>query len=80
MDALTAALVGLATAITALAGAYMRTQARNGSRRDIVGELREIKGLLERSLREWDASVRELRREHKEIAERLRNHMLEPAD
>ena len=80
MDALTAALVGLATAITALAGAYMRAQARNGSRRDIVGELREIKGLLERSLREWDASVRELRREHQEIAERLRNHMLEPAD
>jgi len=75
-EGLIAAIGALATAITLLAGAYTRAQARNGhGRENVISKLDEIKQLLERDLRERNASVKEIRREHEEFRQAMGSHL-----
>ena len=74
MEGLIGAVAGLAVAVTGLTGAYIRAQRQNGhGRTDVIAELRAIKGLLEQEARDRAATVTELRREHREMHEELRD-------
>lgn len=72
MDALVAAISGLAVAMTGLSGMLWRIQHRNGSQQETgLTLLREIKVIIEDDARERRETRQEMTRQFQSIAETL---------